>query len=172
MFVVKDIATFTDLGEGLIVKHQFPKDFKFKTVEQLFTDLQSAKDADASASTIDAIQNDINKKLYADRPDELKRMDIKNKFNPFAGYSETNIRFIISQGNTTMYNRTLWENYESIWQDLEFENDNPWIYDMEEKLIRKKVEIKTQEYIDKISGEKQVEYEKFVAQAPAQNAAV
>lgn len=165
-FVVKDIATFIDLGEGLIVKHQFPKDFKFKTVEQLFADLKSAKEADASASTIDAIQNDINKKLYADRPDDLKRMNIKNKFNPFAGYSETNIRFIISQGNCPLYNQTLWENYESIWQDLEFENEDPWIYDMEDNKIRGLIEAKTQQYITKINAEKKAEYEQFVAQNP------
>lgn len=168
MFVVKDIATFTDLGNGLILTHQFPKDFKFKTVEQLFTDLTAAKNANAAPSTIDAIQADINKKLYADRPDELKRMDIKNKFNPFAGYSEANIRFIISQGNTTLYNRTLWENFESIFQDIEFENDNPWLYDLEELLIRKKVQEKTQQYITTINGEKQAEYEQFAEQQPAQ----
>lgn len=164
MFVVNDIATFTDLDEGLIVEHQFPKDFKFKTVEQLMADLQAAKNANASPSTVDAIQNDINKKLYADRPNDLKRMEVKNKFNPFGGYSETNIRYIISQGNTTKYVRTLWENYEAIWQDLEFENLDPWIYDMADQLIRQKVEAKTLEYISKIEEEKQKEYEQFVAQ--------
>jgi len=169
MFVVKDIATFTDLGNGLILTHQFPKDFKFKTVEQLFTDLNAAKNANAAPSTIDAIQADINKKLYADRPDELKRMDIKNKFNPFAGYSEANIRFIISQGNTTLYNRTLWENFESIFQDLEFENDSPWLYDLEESMIREKVKAKTLEYIAIIGGEKEAEFEKYEAQQPGQN---
>ena len=168
-FVVKDIATFTDLNEGLIVDHQFPKDFKFKTVEQLFSDLSAAKNAQASSSTIDAIQNDINKKLYADRPDDLKRMDIKNKFNPFAGYSETNIRFIISQGNTTLYNRTLWENLESIFQDLEFENENPWLYDMEEKKIRELVVAKTNQYMTIIAAQKQAEQEQYSAMQQNQN---
>jgi hypothetical protein len=162
-FVVKDIATFTDLSDGLIAEHQFPKDFKFKTVEQLFADLSAAKNAGASSSTIDAIQNDINKKLYADRPDELKRMDIKNKFNPFAGYTETNIRFIISQRNTTLYNRTLWENLESIFQDLEFENDNPWLYDMEETKIRELIQAKTNEYMANIKAQKDAEMEQYEA---------
>ena len=160
-FVVKDIATFTDLSNGLIVDHQFPKDFKFKTVEQLFADLSAAKNAGASSSTIDAIQNDINKKLYADRPDDLKRMDIKNKFNPFAGYTEANIRFIISQGNTTLYNRTLWENLESIFQDLEFEHDSPWLYDMKETKIRELIQAKTNEYMANIKVQKDAEAEQF-----------
>jgi hypothetical protein len=168
-FVVADIATFTDLGEGLILNHQFPKDFKFKTIEQLMADLQAAKNAGAAPSTVDAIQADINKKLYADRPDDLRKMDVKNKFNPFGGYSEANIRFIISQGNCTLYNRTLWENFEAIFQELEFENPNPWLYDLTDDLIREKVKEKTNEYMKLISGEKEAEYEKFVAQEQATN---
>jgi hypothetical protein len=97
-------------------------------------------------------------------------MDIKNKFNPFGGYNETNIRFIISQGGATQYNIILWENYESIWQDLEFDNEDPWIYDMTDDLIRKLVQAKTQEYITLIEGEKQKEYDQFVAQQSATNA--
>jgi hypothetical protein len=169
-FIVQDIATFIDLGEGLILNHQFPKDFKFKTIEQLFTDLLAAKNANASPSTIDAIQNDINKKLYADRPNDLKRMEIKNKFNPFGGYSETNIRYIISQGGCTKYNAVLWENYESIWQELEFENVDPWIYDLADDLIKQKLQTKTQEYMALIEGEKQKEYEQYTAQQIATNA--
>jgi hypothetical protein len=168
-FVVQDIATFTDLGEGLILNHQFPKDFKFKTVEQLFTDLKIAKDASAAPSTIDAIQADINKKLYADRPDDLKRMDIKNKFNPFGGYSEANVRFIIAQGDTTTYNKILWENFESIFQDLEFENVDPWLYDMADDMIRTKVIEKTNEYVKIIEGEKQAEYEQYLEQNEGTN---
>ena len=91
-------------------------------------------------------------------------MDIKNKFNPFGGYSETNIRFIISQGGTTVYNQTLWNNFESIFQELEFENVDPWLYDMEEDLIRLKVQAKTNEYILRIKGEKQEEFEQYSEQ--------
>jgi hypothetical protein len=125
VFVVRDIATFTDLGEGLILVHQFPKDFKFKSLTELMTELQLAKAASASSSTIAAIEDDINELLYADRPDDLKRINVKNAMNPFRGYSEADIRFIISQGNTTTYVRTLWENFESIFQDLEAENEDP-----------------------------------------------
>jgi hypothetical protein len=163
-FVVRDIATFTDLIEGLILTHQFPKDFKFKNLTELMTELQLAKSANASSSTISAIEDDMNELLYADRPDDLKRINVKNRFNPYRGYSETDIRFIISQGNTTTYQRTLWENFESIFQDLERENEDPWIYDMEEKLINLKVQEKTQQYIAIIQGEKQKEFEQYAEQ--------
>lgn len=171
-FVVKDIATFTDLIKGLIVQLKFPFDLKFKTLNDLMVDLKAAKDAGASTSTISAIEDDINEILYSDRPEALKEMKIKNNINPFRGYSAENIRFIISQGNTTLYNRTLWENMESIFQDLEAENENPWFYDLSATLIRTKVQEKTQYYIDLINGEKQAEYDQFVAQNEAQSQGV
>ena len=159
-FVVKDIAIFTDLPD-VIVQHKFPNDFKFKSLMDLMQELKTAKDAGASTSTIAAIEDDINEILYSDRPEALKEMRIKNNINPFRGYSETNIRFIISQGNTTLYNRTLWENMESIFQELELENEDPWLYDLDLKLLIKKVIAKTQEYIDKINEEKKADIKQF-----------
>jgi hypothetical protein len=123
-----------------------------------------AKDAGASTSTISAIEDDINEILYSDRPEALKEMRIKNDINPFRGYSEANIRFIISQGNTTLYNRTLWENLESIFQELEQENEDPWLYDLDMSKLLKLVQDKTNQYIEKIAGEKDAQAEKEAAQ--------
>lgn len=167
-FVVKDIATFTDFGD-IIVQHKFPNDFKFKGLLELMTELKMAKDAGASTSTIAAIEDDINEILYSDRPDELKQIRIKNNINPYRGYSEANIRFIISQGNTTMYQRTLWENMESIFQDLEAENDNPWLYDLNEALIREKVRVKTEEYMGIIGKQKEEEAKLYMEEQTALN---
>ena len=153
-FTVKDIATFTDLSQGLIVQHKFPNDFKMKGLSDLMTELKMAKDASASTSTISAIEDDINELLYSDRPDTLKEIRIKNEINPFRGYSEADIRFIISQGNVPKENRTLWENLESIFQDLEVENDDPWLYDLAYSKIVELVKAKTQEYMLIIEGEK------------------
>jgi hypothetical protein len=171
-FVVKDIATFTDLSQGLYLQYKFPYDLKFKSLNDLMIDLKAAKDAGASTSTISAIEDDINEILYSDRPEALKEMKIKNNINPFRGYSAENIRFIISQGNTTLYNRTLWENMESIFQALEFEHEKPWLYDLSETLIRELVQKKTQEYILLINGEKQAEYDQFIAPNEAQQQGV
>lgn len=162
-FVVSDIATFTDLEDGLTLQHKFPNDFKFKTLGDLMVELKTAKDAGASTSTIAAIEDDINEILYSDRPEALKEMRIKNQINPFRGYSEANIHFIISQGNVPKYQRTLWENLEAIFQDLEVENQEPWLYDLAYDLILEKVKAKTQEYMALIDGEKKAELEQQAA---------
>ena len=165
-FVVKDIATFTDLAEGLELQHKFPNDFKFKTLSELMEELKKAKDAAASTSTIAAIEDDINEILYSDRPEALKEIRIKNQINPFRGYSEANIRFIISQGNVPKYQRTLWENLESIFSDLENESKDVWFYDLAYDVIRKKVRAKTDEYMGIIDGEKKADMEQFEAEQP------
>jgi hypothetical protein len=45
-FVVKDIATITDLSNGLEVQHKFPNDFKFKSITELMAELKAAKTAE------------------------------------------------------------------------------------------------------------------------------
>jgi len=159
-FVVKDIATFTDLNTSLIVQYKFPNDFKMKSLMELMQELRTAKEAGASTSTISAIEDDINEILYSDRPEELKEMRIKNEINPFRGYTEADIRFIISQGNVPLYHRTLWENFESIFQDLEVENQDPWLFDLAYDLIVEKVKAKTLKYIENIKGEQEEKAEK------------
>lgn len=154
-FVVKDIATFIDLSQGLKVQHKFPNDFKMKGLLELMTELKMAKDAAASTSTISAIEDDINEILYSDRPEELKEMRIKNEINPFRGVANADIRFIISQNNVPLDKRTLWENFESIFQDLEVENQNPWFYDLAYTKINELVKAKTLEYVKNITGEQQ-----------------
>jgi len=91
--------------------------------------------------------------LYSDRPDALKEMRIKNLINPFRGYSEADIRFIISQNNVPLYNRTLWENFESIFQELEAQYQDPWFFDLAYERILELVKAKTQEYIEIIKSE-------------------
>lgn len=152
-FTVKDIATFTDLSEGLEVQHKFPFDFKMKGLVELMAELKMAKDAGASTATISALEDDINEILYSDRPNTLKEMRIKNMVNPFRGYSSEDIRFIITMNNIPLENRTRWENGEAIWQELEVENRDPWIYDMAFDLIMAKIKVKTLEYIDRIAAE-------------------
>ncbi len=150
-FVVEDIATFTDIGEGLTLHHKFPADFKFKNLTELMAELKAAKDSGAATSTISAIEDDINNLLYADRPYDLKRIKVKSEINPFRGYPEATVRLLISQGLTTEYNATLWANYESIFQELELEDAD--IYLMNAKVIRDKVKVKVLEYIAQMKAE-------------------
>ncbi len=144
-FIVRDIATFTDFGKGIYVEHLYPEDFKFKSMSEMMIELQSAKTANASTSTIAKIEDDINEKLYADQPEDLKIIRIKNSFNPFRGYKEETIDLLISQGLTTRFNSVLYANLESIFNELEQENEN--LYELKYQLILEKVKAKVIEYM-------------------------
>jgi len=152
-FTVKDIATFTDLSQGLELQYKFPFDLKMKGLSELMMELKTAKEAGSSTSTIAAIEDDINEILYSDRPDALKEIRIKNLINPFRGYTEADIRFIISQNNVPLYNRTLWENFESIFQELESQYQDPWLFDLAYDKILELVKAKTEEYMQTIKDE-------------------
>lgn len=155
-YVVEDIATFTDKGDGIILEHQYPDDFKFKNLTELMAELQAAKNADASTSTIAAIEDDINELLYADRPEELKIIRIKNSVNPFRGYSEENVRLLLSSGMTTKFNVTLWSNLESIFNELEHDHVDPWLYDLAYEKILELVSEKVLQYMEVIDAENAV----------------
>jgi hypothetical protein len=67
----------------------------------------------------------------------------------------------------------LWENFESIFQDLEAENQDPWLFDLAYDVILEKVRAKTEEYMKNITGEQDAiakkEAETFAKQNPFNN---
>lgn len=158
-FNVYFIAVFTDnvkkkeKGSDIIIQHKFPTDLKLKTLSDLMADLKAAYDSKASVSTISAIEDDINEILYADRPDELKKIKIQQSFNPFKGYTADDIRYFFASGLTTKFNQILYSNYSNIWLDLEKET-TPWIYDMEESKIWDLLNEKVQTILGDIESEK------------------
>ena len=151
-FVVADIATYTDNAKGIEIEHEYPEDFKFKSMTEMMRELQAAKDANASTSTIAKIEDDINDKQYADQPYDLKVIRIKNSFNPFRGYKEETINLLISQNLTTKYNAVLYANLESIFNEIE--NEVPGIYEMNFQIILQKVKEKVEAYMLQMEGEK------------------
>jgi hypothetical protein len=148
--VVKDIATITELGKGLILEHIFPYDLKFKNLFELMSDLKMAKDSGASSATVAAIEDDINEILYMNRPEELKKIRIKNQFNPFRGFSVDRLAMVIGTGKTTQYNEILYLNIENIFEELEKENEDPWVYDLTIEKIDGLVKVKVDEIIAEI----------------------
>jgi hypothetical protein len=164
------IAVFTEFvkkkGEGadIIIHHEFPKDLKMKSLGELMADLKSAYDSKASTSTIAAIEDDINSILYYDRPDELKKINVQQSFNPFRGYTPDDIRYFFASNLTTKFNQILYSNYANIWLELE-KVEKPWIYDMETNKIW---ELVTKQ-VEKIKADMEAEAPKPVMQLDFNN---
>jgi len=86
---------------------------------------------------------------------------VKKLLNPFRGFSEQQISMIISQGRTTKYNAVLYDNFETIMQELEQENSDLYAEDMKAAKIKELLQKKVQEYVDKIADEKPAPVQMF-----------
>lgn len=151
-FCVRQIAIFTDNNEGLTIEFELPRTFKFKTISELLSDLQTARNSGASTYTCSAIENDINEIIFADRPDDLQRIRVKSALNPFNGYSQENIKYILSMLKLTD-KAVAWAYFEDIMLELEEENANPWLYDMTFAQVKELFEAKVAEYVARIEDE-------------------
>lgn len=135
------VAAFTDNGQGLRLVHEFPSDFKLKTVNELIDDLKLAKDSGASAFVIQEIEKDIAAKLYADDDTAFNKFLVKTRFTPFLGKTAEEVIFIISSGKARKEDEVLWSHSDTIFDELEVEVRDffKMTYQKQEPLVMKKV---------------------------------
>lgn len=148
------VAALRDHDDA-VVDHRFPKDFKFKSVGELLLDLKLANDSSAPAYVKQEINRDIAYQQFMDKPEELQRIYVKEKFFPFAGKSTTEIIYIISNGKTTQYNEVLWSNFEQVFLELEMEAEEKklYFYDYPFKEQKRQIDTKVQALITQINSE-------------------
>ncbi len=116
--VAKTSAYYLDI-EDIVVIHQFPKDFKFKTVSDLLNELDLANKSNAPGYVRKELSNDIAEAQFIDKPEELRRIRIKSKFYPFSDKTDAEIMYIISNGKTKEANIVLWANFDNIFTEID-----------------------------------------------------
>lgn len=121
MFIVGLIVTYLDYKDKFIIYHKFSSDFKIKSINQLMEDLNKAKEANASSFIVEAINDDIAEQIYADDPDTLFKIKVKQKFYPFSGKSIEEITTIITFDLTTQFYKILYANFDVIFDEIELE---------------------------------------------------
>lgn len=154
-YVGKVIAALRDIDpKDILLEYVFPKDFKFKSVNDLLDELKKANDSSAPAYIKQEISRDIANQQFQDKPEELKRIYIKEKFFPFSGKSSSEIIYIISNEKTTKFNEILWSNFEQIFLELETdaEVERKYFYDYEFKLQKQKLDDKVNAMIKAIES--------------------
>lgn len=136
--IVEVSASFVDVTDT-IVYYKFPKDFKFKTVDDLLNELKLANDSSAPGYIKQELSNDISSQQYVDKPDELKRIVAKQQFYPFPDKNFAEISFIISSDLTSKYNKVLYANFDNIFLQLEraAESKGQYFYDYAPELQKK-----------------------------------
>lgn len=141
-FAVRLCAAFTDNAKGLIVIHEFPKDFKLKTTTELLADLEQATKSGAPAFVIQSIHKDIADKLFIDDEEQHLEYMVKAKFTPFLGKDVKEVQFILTSGYARVEDRVLYTHSDTIFDELKQEVPNFFKlgYTQQWQLIKKKIE--------------------------------
>jgi hypothetical protein len=137
-------AEYIDITDAKI-QHRFPKDFQFRTRDELLAQQKSAAESQAPGYVKKGLSRELAESIFIDSPDELKRIRVKEMFHPFSDKTSVEIAMIINDGLTTETNKLLWANFDQIFDELEQEaqnNEGKYLYDLSLKTIKEKVDEK------------------------------
>lgn len=158
-FLVYVISKAADLNDGLVYKMSFRKDFKMKSLTDLYNDLKIVGDSNADEFVKKGIEQDIAKILYEDEPIQMLKYDTQNFFFPFNGKNKKEIEIIATNPSLTdEKTRVLWANFSWIFEQLEIEyaEKNKSFYKIDRKKQKEEIDKKVQEIIDQINKNREV----------------
>lgn len=141
---ILDIASFTDF----IIKHKFPKNLVLQSREDLVNELKIVREANLSGYVLEELENNYAEVLFADQKEELRRVQVKKKFNPFKGKNDSQIAFLIAGELVDQKTITLYAYFDRIFQELEEETEDVWFYKLSYQDIRKALDKKVEEIIN------------------------
>ena len=156
-FKVNAIADICNLSESLIYRTSFRKDFKMKSLTDLYMDLAAVGTSNADEFVKKAIENDIAQILYEDDPRNLLRYKTENYFFPFNGKTKKEIELIIANGTLIKEEtKVLWANFSYIFDELELEFAEKGVdfYKVNRKAQKEAIAEKVKKIIDGLEKEK------------------
>jgi len=121
-FFVTTIAKITDLNEGLTAFYKFSKDFKLKSLTDLYLDLKAVGDARASEFIKSSIEDDIAGVIYSESERDLLKHNVKKSWFPFNGKTPEQIAVIIaSDALVPNDTKVFWANFSYIFDLIELD---------------------------------------------------
>lgn len=123
-FLVTTVADIVELSEGLIAFYHFSKDFKLKSLTDLYMDLKMVGDARASEFVKSAIETDIASIIYSEDERGLQKYNVKQSFFPFSGKTPEQITLLMGTANVTSFTKCFYANFGSIFDTIEMEQAN------------------------------------------------
>lgn len=138
--------------EKIDIFHQFPADFKLKTVEMLLSDLKAANESGAPSFLRDSINLDLAELVFVGDQIGLLQYRVKRKYFPFNGKSEDEIAILMSSEFVSKREKILYANFESIFLEIQTENPDFYVMNDPDKQFQI-VEDKIKEWADAIAGE-------------------
>lgn len=118
-YSVKTVSRIVDMNDGLVFSYIFSRDFKMKSLNDLYNDLKLVSDSKAPSFIKQGIYDDIARIIYTDDNISYDKYRTKEEFYPYTGKSTEEVVSIISVLPVTDFNRVLWESYGWIFSELE-----------------------------------------------------
>ena len=145
-FTVTTFAAITGKGAGLNAQIVVNRDMKLKTIGQLFAELKEANESGVGPAARQAIEWDIMRVATIDNPAEFIEYQVRERFNPFSGYTEEQKMAWAQSPLVPMPQRVLYANLGYIFDQLEFEVDN--FYKLPYPAQKALVDAKVQEMVE------------------------
>lgn len=121
-FIVEAIAQITQLNKNLVHHLSFRKDFKMKSLSQLYEDLRTVGTSQAEEFVKAGIEEDIAQIQYEDDPRAYLKYKTMRHFFPFSGKTKDEIKLIMALPKAAKEEvRVLYANFSYIFDDLEME---------------------------------------------------
>jgi hypothetical protein len=156
-FVVTSIAEICELDTNLLAAYHFSKDFKLKSLSDLYIDLKMVGDASASEFVKSSIESDIANIIYSEDEQALIKYNVKQSFFPFSGKGKDEIKIILASPDlVNRFTKVFYANYGTIFDEIEIElsKEKKYFYYMPRDKQWELIVQKVNEYITKIDEEK------------------
>jgi hypothetical protein len=154
-FLVTTVADITELNDKLIAFYNFSKDFKLKSLSDLYLDLKMVGDARASEFVKSSIESDIASIIYSEDEFGYKRYNVKQSFFPFSGKTPEQIMAVIGGNQVSQFTKVFWANYGFIFDSVELEQAelNVNFYDLNRTKQWEIISAKVEELMSQIEEE-------------------
>jgi len=154
-FTANTIAKVTNLSENLTAWMSVGKEFSIKSKDELTAEYKVQKESGMTPDIYRKTERDIVRIDYATEPGTIRKYEVRQRFMPFSDKSADQINVIITdKEETTLQDRVLWKNYESVWDTLEMAD--PKIYEKNDKEIKTAIDKEVNKLIAKIKSQQAV----------------
>lgn len=147
-FIIRQIALFNDIADGLSILFEYPASLRLETVEELQAKFSTLVDSGASPTLLDDLEAEIASKRFSDDPAGLKRYNTWRAHRPYRNRTSSDVEFAIGNGLSPKWIEVLWSNYEQIMTELE--NEHNGFYDMKYSEQRDLIKDRANEYASEL----------------------
>lgn len=118
-FSVRTFASVIKRENGLSAFIQIRRDFKLRSYDMLIADLASANQASPVVRA--SIERDLAHVMFADQPSNMLRYVVRERFNPFSGYSESRVSTLLLSDLVPREKKVLYVNMGWMLDEIEAE---------------------------------------------------